>query len=108
MITLGFSESQSSRPADADQALRAKDEPQVDRGSLADEANAVLMALLPWGISVLFHVGLVLVAVFAIWTTVNQIDDQEVIVPMIRLSATPGAPLQMRTEQRMSLSLIHI
>lgn len=102
MITLGFSESQSSRPADADQALRAKDEPQVDRGSLADEANAVLMALLPWGISVLFHVGLVLVAVFAIWTTVNQIDDQEVIVPMIRLSTTPGAPLQMRTEQRMS------
>jgi len=60
-----------------------------------DEPGDFLMSLLPWTISLLMHVGLVLLAVFVVWTVRQQIDEEEVIIPIARLSATPGAPLTM-------------
>lgn len=71
-----------------------------DRAGVGEEINATLLALLPWGISIIFHAGLVLLAIFVVWSTVAGIDDDEVIVPIARLSETPGAPLQQKTFER--------
>lgn len=72
-----------------------------DEEHLGDEVNAVLLSLLPWGISILFHVGLVLLAIFVVWSTLNQLDqEEEVIIPIARLSVTPGAPLTMKTVKK--------
>lgn len=68
--------------------------------TIADEVNATLLVLLPWGISALLHAGVVLLAVFIVWTVVVTADDDEVIIPVLELSATPAAPLQAQTEQR--------
>ncbi len=61
--------------------------------SVADEVNATLTVLLPWGISVLLHAGVVLVAIFAVWTVVVATTDDEDIIPTLELSPTPDAPL---------------
>ena len=71
-----------------------------DRVGVGEEINATLLALLPWGISIIFHAGLVLLAIFVVWSTVAGIDEEEVIVPIARLSETPGAPLQQKTFER--------
>lgn len=66
--------------------------------SLGDEANAVLLSLLPWGVSFLFHVGVVLLAIFVVWSTIDPLNqEEEVVIPIARLSVTPGAPLTMKT-----------
>ncbi len=118
MLTFGFADTQPSAPppppepdeGDANDApqseslneLAAVEEEmeQDDQPSVGEEVNATLMSLLPWGISIIFHAGLVLLAVFIVWSTVTSVDEEEVIVPVIRLSQTPGAPLQMKTTQR--------
>lgn len=114
MTMLGFADPQARPPVPPPESTPASPPEPVDpppqqppepphgdeRASVGDEVNTVLMALLPWGISFLFHAGLVLLAVFALWSTVAQDAEEEVIVPLVRLSATPGAPLQVRTEQR--------
>lgn len=86
-------ESAASTPSEDDQ------ETGVEQGdSLGDEANAVLLSLLPWGVSVLFHVGVVLLAIFVVWSTIDPLNqEEEVIIPIARLSVTPGAPLTMKT-----------
>ncbi|MFW6060445.1 MAG: vWA domain-containing protein [Phycisphaeraceae bacterium] len=71
--------------------------PDVEVG---EESDAALVALLPWVISFLLHVGIVVLALFALWSTVRQTDEEEIIIPMVELSETPGAPLQMTTEQQ--------
>lgn len=68
--------------------------------TVGEEVHATLSVLMPWGISVLFHAALVLFAVFIVWSTVIGPRDEEVIVPIARLSATPGAPLQMTRTER--------
>ena len=71
-----------------------------DRPTVGQEINATLMALLPWGISVVFHLGIVLLAIFVVWSTIRGTDDEEIIIPSARLSETPGAPLQQMTTER--------
>lgn len=108
MFTTGFADPQ---PLPAPSELGAGTEPEPeggqrdDQATVSDEVNTMLMALLPWGISALFHAGLVLLAVFLVWSTVrrNLGDDQE-IIPSIRLSPTPGAPLQLKTKERTETS----
>ena len=70
------------------------------RAGAAGEIDAALVGLLPWVISFLLHVGIVILALFALWSTVSRTSEEEIIVPMVELSETPGAPLQMRTDQR--------
>lgn len=71
-----------------------------DRPGIGEEINTTLLALLPWGISIIFHAGIVLLAIFVVWSTVAGIDEEEVIVPIARLSETPGAPLQQKTFEK--------
>lgn len=68
--------------------------------TVREEANEVLMALAPWGISILFHLGLVLLAIFLAWNTASQkAEEEEIIIPLATLSKTPGAPLTTQTQR---------
>ncbi len=88
-------DAKGSSPTDSELTLDEEKE------ELGDEINAVLLSLLPWGISILFHVGLVLLAIFVVWSTIEPLNqDEEVIIPIARLSVTPGAPLTMKTTKK--------
>ena len=93
-MLLGFADSSPAAPAPPDP------QGQEPIASVGDEVNDVATALMPWAISVLFHAGLILLAVFAIWSAALPEDDQETIVPILQLSATPGSPLQLREQHR--------
>lgn len=78
------------------------EEEEVDVG---EEVKDVLTPIIPWAISIMFHAGVILLTIFVVWTTgADKIEDQEVIVPIARLSATPGAPLSMKTSKNVSKS----
>ena len=68
--------------------------------TVGDEIHSTLVALLPWGISIVFHLGIVLLAIFIVWSTIRSTDDEQPIIPIARLSPTPGAPLQQKTPER--------
>ncbi len=80
----------------------AEDEAEVEeQETVGDEVNAVLLSLMPWGISILFHVGLVLLAIFVVWSTIDPLtQEEEVVIPIARLSVTPGAPLTMKVTKK--------
>lgn len=71
-----------------------------EKAAVGDEINAMLVSLLPWGTSILFHIGLVVLAIFVVWTT-TRIEKEEVIIPLASLSPTPGAPLTMKVTKKM-------
>lgn len=61
------------------------------------ERKFVITVLLPIALSVLFHLGLLLAATFIYWTVQNaSTENDEYIVPIARLSETPGAALTLR------------
>ncbi len=60
-----------------------------------------LTTYLPWAVSILMHVGLVLLALFVVWSTVMANQQEQIIIPTARLSATPGAPLQIKQMPRL-------
>jgi hypothetical protein len=68
--------------------------------TVADEVNDTLAKLIPWGVSLLLHAGLVLVAIFIVWSVQQVIDEEEVIIPIVSLSETPGVPLQVTVQER--------
>ena len=73
-----------------------------ETAAVGEEINAMLLSLLPWGISILFHVGLIILAIFVVWTT-SRIEKEEVIIPIARLSPTPGAPLTMKVTKKVNV-----
>jgi len=85
---------QSPLPPDPAQEGEATDEQRV-----AQEVSATLESLLPWGISFLFHVGLVLLAFFLIWSTAPQIEDEDTVVPVLSYTETPQ-PVQVQQQQQ--------
>ena len=74
--------------------------------SSGEPLHPVIMTLLPWAISVLLHLGMLLIAVFLVWSTQEEAkDNEEVIIPVARLSVTPGAALSMRQANASSADL---
>lgn len=61
-----------------------------------DHGGDVIFAAIPWLVSLLLHLGLVLVAIFIVWSVQKDLEEDEVIIPIARLSATPHAPLKMK------------
>lgn len=94
MPTLGFADSGSAGDA---QALAAE---LHDDAGVREEINTALVNVLPWGVSAVLHAGLVLLAVFMVWSTIAAVSDEEIIIPIATLSATPGAPLQIKETER--------
>ncbi|MFW5681577.1 MAG: hypothetical protein ACOC1G_01095 [Phycisphaeraceae bacterium] len=57
--------------------------------SVGDEINATLMGLIPWGISLLLHVGLLLLAFFIAWSAAVEPDDDPPVTPSLSYTETP-------------------
>lgn len=96
MVWFGFSQTPSGSPPPED--------PVRDEPTAGDEASDMLLSLLPWAISILLHVGIVLLAVFVVWSVQKQVSEEEVIIPIARLSATPGAPLTQQQTKTLTQS----
>jgi len=73
---------------------------EVEDPSIDDPADDALTKLLPWTVSFVLHAVMVMLALFAVWSVIQQ-EEQHVIIPMARLSATPGAPLQIKQTPRL-------
>ncbi len=77
-------------------------DPTEQLGALTStDQEATVTRLMPWGFSLLLHTGLVLLALFVVWSTVILTSDEQIIIPTARLSATPGAPLQLKQTERL-------
>ena len=101
MFGMYFADHRGRRPSSADEGVEEEGYQEQEEDSLGDEVNAVLLSLLPWGISFLFHVGVVLLAIFVVWSTIEPLNkEEEIIIPIARLSETPGAPLKMKVTKK--------
>jgi hypothetical protein len=65
------------------------------------EVGAVLVDMMPWAISTLVHVALVLLAIWAVWWQIKKVPEEEIIIPSAKLSEKPGAPLSMKTTKKL-------
>ena len=59
--------------------------------SVGEEIGKTLVALMPWGISILFHVALIVVAFFLVWQTIVKAEEEQPVIPNSKLSDAPGA-----------------
>ena len=91
-------ESEQEKAAAAPSAAGGKDPAQApvepdgddaDEKSVADEVNETLMALLPWGITLLLHAGLVLLAFFIAWSAAVEPEDEVPVTPSLSYTETP-------------------
>lgn len=73
-----------------------------DGESVGDEVAKTLAALMPWGISIVFHVALVVIAFFLVWQTIIKADEEQTVIPNANLSDTPGAPMKMEEVEEQS------
>lgn len=56
--------------------------------------------LVPWVISLAAHAALVIAAIFIVWSVQKVLQDEEIVVPIVTLSETPGPPLEVQVAQR--------
>ena len=73
----------------------------LDAANKVEPTEDAMTTYLPWAVSILLHVGLVLLALFVVWSTVMAQQEEKIIIPTARLSATPGAPLQIKQTPRL-------
>ncbi len=100
MFNLSFADTR--QPAPMNPSDPNAEEPILDEeeeASVGEEAGAVVLAMLPWGISILFHAALVLLAFFIIWAVISESEEEEMIIPSVTLSPNPGAPLTMKQQE---------
>lgn len=83
-------------PAIDDELLDEEEE------SVGDEITKTLVALMPWGISILFHVALIVVAFFLVWQTIIKAEEEQPVIPNSKLSDSPGAPMVIEEVQEQS------
>lgn len=63
-----------------------------------EAVSAVVSDLVPWGVSILVHAALVLIAILWVWATIQaKVEEEAPIIPIARLSEKPGAPLTMKS-----------
>ncbi len=71
-----------------------------DESEVGEEIRTTITALMPWGISILAHVGLIVIAFFLVWQTIVK-EEHQPVVP--RLSQSPEVsvaadPVEQQTE----------
>jgi len=96
MVWLGFAADEASNSDTPN-----PDPAPEDQDAAVDEEVNVLLTVLPWVISLLLHVGIVLLAIFVVWSVRFETNPEEFIVPDARLSKTPSTPLKMRPNKAM-------
>lgn len=99
---LGFASSKNDPPANPSSPVDPEFDEELEEESVGDEIGKTLVSLMPWGISILFHVALIVVAFFLVWQTIVQGEEEQPVIPNSRLSETPGAPMQIEEVQEES------
>ncbi len=66
------------------------------------EINAVLTDVMPWLVSLFFHLGIIILAFFLVWATIAVVDEEKIVVPIATLGETPGTPLNLTTPQKVT------
>lgn len=102
MFKLGFADTR--QPAPVDPAVEDPNLEEDEEPSVGEEAGAVVVALMPWGISLVLHAALVLLAVFIIWAVIAETEKEELLIPDVRMSKNPGAPLTMKQMEQVKQS----
>jgi hypothetical protein len=103
---LGFASNQDTPPKNPQST--APTDPELDEElleedeSVGDEITKTLVALMPWGISILFHVALIVVAFFLVWQTIIKAEEEQPVIPNSKLSDSPGAPMVVEEVQEQS------
>lgn len=93
-----FDDAVDPAAAEASMAYVAEHE---DTGLPEPEAPPAAMEwIVPWIISLAAHAALVLIAVFVVWSVREAMQDEKIIIPIVSLSDTPGAPLEVKVQQR--------
>jgi len=81
------------QPNDPDEAIIEGDEEDEDEVTVAGEINDVMQQMLPWMTSVLFHLGIIVLALFLVWSYIMVTEEEQPIIPVARLSENPGGQL---------------
>jgi hypothetical protein len=64
------------------------------------EAFDALTDVMPWAVSILLHLGLILIALFVAYVTVQDTPpEDEIIIPDVNFSPNPGTPITQTTTQ---------
>ncbi len=71
-------------------------------GDTRREVNAALVDVMPWMVSLLFHLGIVILAFFLVWATIRGVDQEEITTPISGLDPAPS--LNQPTLRQHSLS----
>jgi len=81
----------SASTAPAQQAQTPEED--EEQASVGSEINTMLALLLPWAISVLLHLGLVLLAFFVVWSAAVEEEEDEIIPEAKMLNDRPSEML---------------
>jgi hypothetical protein len=68
-----------------------------EESEVGEEIRETLTALMPWGISILAHVGLIVIAFFLVWQTIVNEPEEQVVIPKLSQSpevSTPSVPVE--------------
>ena len=68
------------------------DELLEDGSEVGEEIRATLAALMPWGVSILAHVGLIVIAFFLVWQTIIEKPEEQSVIPRLSQSPEVTAP----------------
>ena len=63
---------------------------ETERASVGDEFNTVLTSLLPWAISILLHLGIILLAFFVVWSAGHAKQEEDIIPEAKLLNDNPS------------------
>ena len=102
---LGFASGKDGPPSNPQSAPDPEFDDELldeEEESLGDEITKTLVALMPWGISILFHVALIVVAFFLVWQTIIKAEEEQPVIPNSKLSDSPGAPMVIEEVQEQS------
>ena len=82
------------QPLDPETAeVLVEEEEDDDEVTVAAEVSGVLSAMLPWMTSLLFHLGIIVLAMFLVWSILLGEPEEEPIIPIAKLSKNPGGSL---------------
>jgi hypothetical protein len=102
---LGFASDKETPPANPTSSTDPELDDEFldeDEEGVGDEIAKTLVALMPWGISILFHVALIVVAFFLVWQTIVKAEEEQPVIPNSKLSDSPGAPMVIEEVQEQS------
>ena len=73
-----------------------------DDSEVREEIGATIAALMPWGISILAHVALIVIAFFLVWQTIVEKPGEKPVQPKLSTAdklTAPSVPVQDPTQQ---------